>query len=159
LLLTRTFDYPLLHRLMVRDARLYAAMADDGAPAIAEYSGPERDDRIVYLLVEDDRWGRRPIRLGFFALIPRGEGEEVLELHTVMPLRGRALEAMRALFQWVWVNYPNCESILTWVPEFNAIARRFAKRAGFIKLFEDPDKFVKGGVLQAQVWYGIAKGK
>lgn len=146
----RTFDYELLKHLATADERLYETLGDDWAPPIAEYQGPPRTNEVTYLLASDDAG-----ILGFFMFVPRSA--ICWEMHTVMPLFGaRAIEAMKEACAWVFAN-TQCVRIVTFVPEHNEVAQRFARQAGLKAWGRNKKSYQKGGVLQDEIWLGIGE--
>ena len=144
----RTFDYPLLTKLL-KNPSLYNWISDDFSPPIEEVKAVEFPD-LWYILARDDGGDL----LGFFCLAPRTA--ICWELHTVMPLNAKAIEAMKALFTWLW-EQAGITRIVTNVPSFNRVALRFAKRVGFRQFGINEKSYRKSGFDHDQVLFGVTR--
>ncbi len=148
----RSFDYGLITRLF-RNPKLYDFISDDFAPPIEDVA-PVENAELWYILA---RAGEG--LLGCYLFVPRSH--IVWEFHTVMPLDGRALAAMRELLGpsgWLW-SHTECRRAVTEAPEHNAIARRFGERAGLRAYGRNPDSYQKLGVLQDLILMGASRPK
>jgi hypothetical protein len=146
----RSTDYELLGRLL-RNPALYPFISDDFAPPIEAVEAVENPG-LWYILASDERG-----LFGCYLFEPRSP--ILWEFHTVMPLNGRALTAMKALLGpsgWLWAN-TTCERAVTYVVESNPIALRFGLRAGLTVYGRNFKSYRKGGVLQDQILMGISK--
>jgi hypothetical protein len=146
----RSTDFPLLTTFL-RNPRLYPFLADDHSPAIEHVKMP-RDRGLWCILARD-----AGVPFGFWLFVPRSV--TLWEFHTVMPLDRRALCATRELLGpggWLWSN-TDCERAVTEVPEYNAIAARFGRRAGLTEYGRNPRSFKRRGQLQDLILMGISK--
>ena len=148
----RSTDYGLLNSLL-RNPKLYPFLGDDFAPALDDLEATEHPD-LWYILGRDEAG-----ILGFWVFAP--QSLICWELHTVMPLNGRALAAMRELLGpggWLWAN-TRCLRAVTNVPACNRIADRFGRRAGLIPYGRNPKSYLKNGLLDDQILMGVSKPK
>ena len=148
----RTSDYGLLGAL-IRNPSLYPFFADDFSPPVEEAVAIENPG-LWYILARD---GEEV--LGFWMFVP--QNFICWDLHTVMPLDGLALAAMRELLGpggWLWNNTP-CLRVVTSVPAWNRIAHRFGLRAGLKEYGRNPDSYFKDGELYDQILMGVSKPK
>ncbi len=146
----RTFDYARITELL-RDPELYPFISDDFAPPIEEVTAVENSG-LWYILARDG-----DTVLGCYLFEPRSP--LLWEFHTVMPLDGRALTAMKELLGpggWLW-SHTSCLRAVTYVPEYNVIARRFGLRAGLTEWGKNPKSYRKNGRLHDEIWMGISK--
>lgn len=147
--LERTVDYPLLTGLLRAHTELYRWISDDFSPPLAEARIVEHPD-LWYVLARDAEGDL----MGFFRLAP--QTAICWELHTVMRLNGRALEAMKALFEWLW-SQSVVVRIVTNVPAFNRVAQRFASRAGLRQYGLNEKSYRKDGRNHDQILFGITR--
>lgn len=147
--LERTADYALLTGLLRGHADLYRWISDDFSPPLEEAEIVEHPD-LWYILARD---GEGDL-MGFFRLSP--QTAICWELHTVMRLNGRALEAMKALFEWIWAR-TEIMRIVTNVPSFNRVAQRFARRAGLKQYGLNEKSYRKDGQNHDQILFGITR--
>jgi hypothetical protein len=146
----RTADYALLNSIL-RNPALYPFLRDDDADPIEEACVVEHPD-LWFILARDGEE-----LLGFWMFQPRSRIK--FEFHTVMPLDSRGLAATRELLGpggWLWAN-TECLRAVTFVPEWNLIARRFGLRAGLKEYGRDTKCFMLNGILQDEILLGIGK--
>jgi RimJ/RimL family protein N-acetyltransferase len=146
--LERTFDYPLLSKLL-RDPVLYPWISDDFSPPLDQVEAIQHPE--LWYVVARDSVGNS---FGFFRLNPLNA--ICWELHTVMRLNARALEAMKTLFPWFW-QQAQATRIVTYVPRFNQVAQRFAKRAGFEQYGLNEKSYRKNGIDHDLILYGVTR--
>jgi len=148
----RTVDYPLLNGMLRNCGSLYPFLCEDGAPPIEQAAVVEHPN-LHYILARDEDL------LGFYMFEPRTSVS--WEFHTLMPLDGRALAAMRELLGadgWLWTN-TNCRRATTYVAASNPLALRFGLRAGLKTFGRDPLSYFKSGELHDRILLGIGKPK
>lgn len=146
----RTYDMELVRQAIVHP-RVYAAAADDGSPPPDEFQ-PTEHPAIIYLAVHVGRMFG-----GVFTLVPVNTA--TLEVHTALlpeAWGAAAVSAQQAGMAWVWEN-TNARRIITQVPAFNTLARRYAQRAGFTPFGINPRSFLRDGQLHDIVLLGISK--
>jgi len=147
--LERTTDYRLLTALLRGHAELYYWISDDFSPSLEEASIIEHPD-LWYVLARDPDGDL----MGFFRLAP--QTGICWELHTVMRLNGKALEAMKALFEWLWQR-TKIVRIVTNMPSFNRVAQCFARRAGLRQYGLNEKSYRKDGQNHDQILFGITR--
>lgn len=147
----RTFDYSLV-RMIVTAPEVYRNVTEDGAPPPEQYKAIESDS-VYYLVIKDDAL------LGMFAFVPTSVSGVCYEVHTCL-LRAawgeKANEAAKLAEQWMWDN-TGAQRIITSVPEYNALARRFAERQGMRQYGLNPRAYLKGGQLMDIYLLGISR--
>jgi RimJ/RimL family protein N-acetyltransferase len=81
------------------------------------------------------------------------------EIHTcLLPTAwgDKAKQAAKLVLNWIFQNTP-CMKVITHVPETNALALRYAKRAGMVVEGNNRKSFLKNGQLLDQIQLGITK--
>lgn len=146
--LERTYDYQLLNTLL-RDSGLHYWISDDFSPTPEEAKVAEHPD-LWYVLARDDE----DDIMGFWRLSP--QTAICWELHTVMPLKGKAIEAIKELFLWLWKR-TSITRIVTNVPSFNRVALRFARRVGFEQYGVNEKSYRKSGIDYDQFLFGVTR--
>lgn len=122
---------------------------DDDACSAEDYE-PPINDGIYWLKVTDTR----PV--GVFFLHPHNS--ICFEIHTCLlpEIWGRTQECTAVVIAWVFENTP-CERLITNVPAYNKLAMRLAKRSGMMQFGVNEKSYLKSGILQDQVMFGISK--
>ena len=146
----RTHDMEAVKRAITHP-RVYPALVDDFSPP-AESFTPIEHDAILYLAVRVD--GNAA---GVFMLVPVNGC--TMEIHTALLPQAWGANgtlAQKALLDWVWDN-TQCERLITQVPAYNTLARRYAERAGLTVYGVNPRSFKRNGQLHDIVLLGISK--
>lgn len=146
--LTRTHDMELVERLM-RHPRVWPHLHDDGTP---EDWAPIDHDSIYWMVVTVEG-----APLGVFLVHP--VNSFCFEMHTCLwpELWGpEAAKAGQMLAAWVFTE-TECRKLVTNVPAYNRVARRFAIAAGGQQEGVNRASFMSNGVMHDQIFYGITK--
>lgn len=150
MILHRTFDMGIVRHIMTH-RRVYPHLSDDGSLPADQFQ-PMANDAIFYLLARDDK-----APLGVFMLVPHNT--VCYEVHTCMLPRAWGGPAQRAAFEgtlWMF-NHTKCTRIITNVPAYNTLAKRFAEDCGMTQFGINPKSFLKNGVLYDQYLLGVSK--
>ncbi len=135
----------------LRHPLVYPRIADDATPPAEECELP-RQPSIGYL----GAWGGDTF-LGLWVVDRRNAA--TVEVHTcLLPLAAgsKGLEAANACAAWIWAN-TDFDRIVTSVPVFNALALRFAERAGMVRYGENIASYRKGGELHNEILLGLSR--
>jgi RimJ/RimL family protein N-acetyltransferase len=130
------------------DARVWAASIDDGAPSPGDWR-PGADPRIVYVVASD---AGRPVAT--FTLLP--QNSVTYEIHVDRAFGPQAARAHREIFGWAFEHTP-ARRIVASIPADNPIAIRAARRAGMEQYGVNLASFLRRGVLQDQILFGVSK--
>ena len=149
LTVARTFDMDLLKSLLLRYPAIWDAITDDFSAPVEEYLPVDNEGFWYVLAMEDGE------PFGWFAFFPENAVSYVL--HTVMPLNAGARRALGMAIEWMFEQVPQLSRVVTMVPSYNAIAQRFAVRAGLRQYGRNPKSFQKGGKLCDQLLYGVSR--
>ena len=155
----RIFDYALIQSALVHPST-YAAMADDFASPREKFMA-RMDEAIWYVgcfQVEECMFGAKPRQefLGLWAFLPLSPIRWSVHTCLLPAIRGHAIEATRAMLEWLWANSP-CERILTDVPVYNRLALKLARDVGMEEIGIDRQSIKKGGKLHDQILLGLSK--
>jgi len=149
----RTQDAALV-KSIITHPRIYPSVTDDGAPRPELFDASEAvKHKNVYFLLA--RAGEE--LLGCFML--HSHNAVLYEVHTCLLPNAwgpRAVEAGVAGRRWMFANTP-CEKIMTFVPQGNGLAFKFAKRCGMQLEGILTKSYKKGGKLLDQSLLGVAK--
>jgi RimJ/RimL family protein N-acetyltransferase len=151
MILHRTFDMHVVRNVMTH-RRVYPHISDDGSVPADQFE-PVDHEAIVYLLARDEH-----SPLGVFMLVP--QNTVTYEVHTCMLPRAWGYLAHSAAIngtQWMF-NHTTCTRIVTNVPSYNTLAKRFAEECGMKQFGLNPKSFLKNGVLYDQYMLGLSKG-
>ena len=130
---------------------VYPFISDDFSPSPEQWQ-PVINEDSLYLVFRDGETA-----LGMFALFP--ENRVCWKVHTCFLPVGygeSAKQAAQICQQWMWENTP-CVRIVTDVPEYNAIAHRFARAAGLTEYGRNPRSYLKNGKLWDVILLGISR--
>jgi hypothetical protein len=140
-----------LIRNIVTSPRVYPWVSDDYSPAPTDWK-PIDNAHTKYFAVRNTA-----DVVGLLILIP--QSAVCWKVHVCMLPEGYgapARDAMREMFAWVWHNTP-CVRIIGEVPEHHRKAARFAVRSGMKQFAVNPKSWIKNGVLQDLILFGISK--
>ena len=128
--------------------RVYPHITDDYCPPAEEFNcSASMTDANYFLLVNDGE--------GVFFLHPHSH--ILYEVHTCLtPKCWGKVEAAKKGAEWMF-THTDCEKIITWVPEYNEIARRYALKAGMKEEGFSPNSYMKHGKLQGMRLLGMDK--
>ena len=146
----RTEDVDLI-RYVIAHPKVYGRASDDFAPPREQYQ-PNMDPRIWYVLAKLDG-----LVLGLWGLFPHSD--ILWEVHTcLLPHAWGTVghEASLAFLEWLWKHSP-CRRLITSVPEFNRVAKRFAERAGMVEYGVNPLAYQKTKVLHNLIMLGCSR--
>lgn len=147
--------HPLYNEIMVtstlRHPRVYPHIIDDSCPAAEDFN-PTFSDAFTYLEASEGEE-----YLGLFMVHPHSAF--MWEVHTCLLPNAwgpRALQASKALIQWVFEN-TSCQRLITSVPQGNTLALRLARNAGMTVYGINPKSLQRGGKLIDQTLLGLNK--
>lgn len=146
----RSRDFDLIRKIMTHP-RVYPHITDDGSPPVEEFHPIESSD-LWYVVVRNG-----DTVLGLWVFVP--QNGVCWEVHTcLLPVAYGELgqQAAKEMAAWVW-KYTPCRRIITNVPEFNRLARRFAVAAGMVEFGRNEKSFLKDGKLYGQIMLGLSK--
>lgn len=135
----------------LRHPLVYPRIADDASPPADKLQLP-RQPNIGYLGAWDG-----DTFLGLWVVDRRNAA--TVEVHTcLLPLAAgsKGLEAANACAEWIWAN-TDFDRIVTSVPVFNALALRFAERAGMVRYGENVGSYRKSGELHNEILLGLSR--
>ena len=144
----RTFDPVIVNEIM-RHPKIYPHISDDFCPTREDFDSTQavRSEANYFLLVEDGA--------GVFFLHPHSR--VLYEVHTCLkPECWGRVEIAKAGARWMF-EHTNCEKIMTWVPVYNRIARRFALKAGMVEEGYLDLSYMRNGSLQGMHLLGLSK--
>lgn len=110
------------------------------------------DERILYVLAHDGAE-----LLGMWIFYP--ESPIMMKVHTcLLPCSygERAKIAAKEMAVWFWAN-TQAERLVTDVPEFNRLARKFAEAAGMKQFGINPKSFKRDGKLWDVIMLGMSR--
>lgn len=145
---TRTYDKELVRKICTHPD-IYKNISDDGSPNPEDFDPIDPIIAIYALLDDGEMIG------GVFILLQTNA--VCYDLHTcILPhwWGGKSFEAARCFLDWV-PKETQCKKLITWVPEFNRIALKFALKAGFKKEGLNEKSYLKDGVLYDQTLLGL----
>jgi len=148
--IVRIFDERFIHDCIAHKS-VWPHITDDGSPDDPAFYFPPMVDAVHWLEVRDDEK-----RLGVFMVHPLNSicGEAHVAL---LPAAwGRSAEAARLAVQWVFENTAYQRLIVN-VPSGNKLAARLATKSGMDYIGNNKNSFMKNGVVQAQLMFGISK--
>jgi len=146
----RTREYSLLQRIVTAE-RIFERTADDFSPAPSEWLIPDREG-LIYLLARDGNQ-----ILGFCVFVPvNGVTYEVHVCFLRIAYGEKALASFARMLGWMW-GATETQRIIGAVPEYNAAAIHFARRAGFEVFGVNQKSWLKHGRLHDQVMLGISR--
>lgn len=146
MIVERTHDMRLVSEIMHHPA-IWPHIHDDG---VKEYQ-PVDLDELYWLKVVDDE------TIGAFLVHPNNS--VCYEVHTcILPdaWGNKAKKASQLLLKWVFENTV-CMKLVTHVPAYNKLAKRFAKNAGMKEEGINRQSFLRNGELLDQYLLGITK--
>lgn len=147
----RTFDLPLVERILTEPA-CYRAMADDDSPPRELFRAPD-DPNVWYVLASDDAGP-----CGLFIFVPQKIYR--WEVHVAMlpsAWGARAWEAGRAIAHWVWSHTP-CLNFCGAVAAHNTLTIRYAERAmGMRRIGRFENGFVYRGKRADEILFDLAR--
>lgn len=146
-----TTDWELITRI-VTDKSVYHKVSDDFSPLAANWK-PAQNHGCVYLLV---KCGEDVLGLFFLAPV-NGVSYQVHTCLLPNSYGEKAMAAAQKLIEWVFLNL-NCKRLITEVPDFNKLAKKFAEKAGMQQYGYNPDSYQRDGRLQGVTLLGISKG-
>lgn len=149
----RSTDASLIKRVITHP-RVYPHVSDDSSPDPEKFYVSEavKHPNVYFLLAYDGNE-----LLGLF-MVHQHNGV-MYEVHTCLLPNAwgeKATEAGKKLIRWVFENTP-CEKLITFVPEGNTLALRFAKRCGLRLEGLVTKSYRKGGRLLNQSLLGVEK--
>lgn len=133
-------DYPLI-RAIITNPRIYDHVTDDFSAPREEYQ-PIVHPEVFYVIVGD------PDIRGLW--IFQKHSPVLYEIHTCLRPEawGKfAVQAAAGLATWLWDHHPQCQCVITKVPEYNRLALAFAKRAGMKECGRLPRSYQKHGKI------------
>jgi RimJ/RimL family protein N-acetyltransferase len=136
-------------RQIVTNKAIWPHVCDDSVKA--EDYQPTIGGGVLWLQVLDDQ------SLGLYMVHPHNC--VTYEIHTcLLPIAWgtQAKQAAKLVLDWIFQNTP-CQKVITHVPENNALALRYAKRAGMAIEGNNRKSFLKNGQLLDQIQLGIMK--
>lgn len=146
----RSTDVELIKRVMTHP-QIYPSISDDACPP-AEQFQPTMHETIHYMVVKDGEE-----LLGLWVLSQ--QNSVCWEVHTcLLPCAwgDRAVLAAKTGLDWLWKN-TSCQRLVTNVPEYNLLAYRFSKAAGFQLFGRNSRSFLKHGKLFDQLMLGVSR--
>lgn len=155
----RSQDLALIQRI-ITNPLIYPHVTRDDDPKREDFRAQLHPD-VTYLLVKHIPGpDQGPTRLlGLWTLIEAGSD---IQIHTcLLPIsfpRARQARAEAALdvIEWVWGN-TKAERLVTNVPAYNKLARRFAEAAGMKHLKTKVASYLKGGVMYDEQVLGLER--
>lgn len=148
----RTFNWETVKAIMTHP-KIWPHITDDFAVKVEVFE-PITHPSAWYVLVKDGEE-----LLGLFALYP--ENHICWKVHTCLLPNAwgkRAKQAAREGVQWVF-NNTECLRLITDVPEYNALALRFANMGGMEPFGVNHKSYQKDGKLHDVTMLGISKGE
>lgn len=145
----RTTDLRLV-RDIITDPRIWPLVTDDLSGSPEEFR-PTDHPAVWYVTAT-----LNDAVVGMWTLVPHNG--VCWEIHTyLIPGHGfhQGRQAAKGIVDWIWKNTP-CRRLITNVPAFNRAARMLAVSAGMRKFGENPQSFLKNGVLCNQELFGIS---
>lgn len=143
----RTFDREFIRRC-VTDKYVWSMSSDD-SPLDRELYFPNvpGDDSLIWVRAGD-----------YGVFLGQKMNHVTYECHTVLLpcARGKALGIAKDAMQWFFEN-TSCLRLITQVPAYNRLAERLSSKSGMNKYGENPNSFMKHGVLYSTLLYGINK--
>lgn len=123
---------------------------EDDACNAEDYEPPINDG--IYWLKAIDKY---PV--GVFLLHPHTS--VCFEIHTCLlpEIWGRSQEFTALVIVWIFENTP-CNRLITNIPAYNKLAIRLAQRSGMTQFGINEKSYLKNGILQDQIMFGINKG-
>lgn len=152
----RTEDASLIHQIITHP-RIYPNVTQDIDPAPQDFVVILHPS-IIYLLAKFP-CGLEPILLGLWTLIEAGSD---IHIHTcLLPVsfpmaREVRAQAARDVIEWVW-NNTKANRLITNIPAYNKLARRFAEAAGMVHIETKVASYLKGGFMQDQFILGLER--
>jgi RimJ/RimL family protein N-acetyltransferase len=144
----RSRDFALLSRIATSH-EIYRPTSDDFSPLPEQWKVAERDD-FIYLVAAIDR-----CVLGFCAFYPVNGVS--YEAHLCFLSRGAVnQQAFKKMLAWMW-EHTRARRISGAIPAYNRGAIAFVKRIGFEQFGVNPQSWMKGAKLYAQVLLGISR--
>lgn len=138
-------------RAILTAPEVYRRMGTDDAPRPEDLPIPI-NDRTRYLLAKDGAE-----TLGLFMIIDRIP--TLCEVHFCMTRRAwgaPAREICAAFLPWLWRNTRYDYAVGNAIGS-NRLAIALAKKFGFVEVFRAPQRCMKNGTLQDEVWLGIRR--
>lgn len=146
----------LLDESLIRDTithpKVYPMASDDSSPAPEDYK-TTFSPYVTYLGCYDDDCRY----VGLFMLIKRNAA--VVELHTFLLPKAwgpKAKACASAAAKWIWEN-TKFTRVVTFVPDFNRLAIKFAESGGMTQYGLNPQSWLKNGKVFDTVLMGISR--
>jgi RimJ/RimL family protein N-acetyltransferase len=149
MLITRTYDYALVKRILT-EPKVWAALGDDAKPARADFQ-PVESEELIYLVAWE---GGNP--LGMFLLIQRNSVHAETHFAMLPAVWGQSRDIGKAFLEWIWRN-TSFERLTGNILERNRLAIAYAKSIGCQPYAVNLNSIRRGGKLQNEVLVGISR--
>lgn len=148
-MIVRTYNSVAANQIM-RHARVYPHITDDFCPPAEEFDCSSAMDFAGNYFLQV---GEPPEGIFFF----HPHSSILFEVHTcLLPSKWGKPEVAMEAAKWMFANSP-CEKIITWIPEYNKVAYRYALKAGMKAEGFCTKSLRKDGRLQGMYLLGLEK--